>query len=100
MKAIILAITIFFSITFISAQILVRAKPISPEIKVIKTKRSSTKYIWVAGQWKWNKKIQKYKWISGKWIKPKQGEVWIAGNWINKPNGFVWKKGYWKKRTA
>jgi len=72
MKAIILALTIFFSSTISSAQVLVRAKPVSPRIKVIKIKKPSTRHIWIDGHWKWNKKIQKYKWVASKWVKPKK----------------------------
>jgi hypothetical protein len=78
MKATILAITICFSISISSAQVLVRAKPVSPRIKVIKLKKPSARHNWIDGHWKWNKKIQKYKWVAGKWFKPKNGQVWVT----------------------
>lgn len=83
-----------------NAQVLVRAKPVSPKVVVVKSKRPSSKHVLVKGHWKWNNKIKKYKWVNARWVRPKNGYVWVAGSWKNKPNGFIWKEGYWRKAVA
>ena len=99
-KFLTIAILFFLSLSFTNAQVVVKAKPRKAKILVLKTKRPSTNHIWIDGQWKWNKKSNRYVWVNGKWSKPKHGYVWVAGSWKNLSNGFVWKEGYWRRRVA
>ena len=96
---IITAFGLFFAgSTLAHSQVVIRVKPIKPKVIIVKHNRPSKRHIWIAGHWKWNKRVKKYVWIKGKWVRTKRGHIWTSGYWKKVPGGFKWIPGHWSRQ--
>jgi hypothetical protein len=82
-----------------NAQVVVKEKPTSPKVIIVKPDRPGQDHVWIDGHWKWNKKLRKYVWIRGGWVKARRGHVWVPGKWQELPDGWKWIPGRWSTRN-
>lgn len=59
--------------------------------------RPSETYIWVDGDWGWNRQSQVYVQRPGYWERPRQGHTYVSGRWQTSPRGKYWTRGHWQK---
>lgn len=60
--------------------------------------RPSDLYVWVDGNWVYNRSSRGYVQERGNWQKPQPNRVYQKGYWQSGPKGKSWKKGYWQKK--
>jgi hypothetical protein len=58
--------------------------------------RPSEGYIWINGDWAWNRQTHVYVQNAGYWEKPRQGRTYVSGHWQSSPKGKYWTKGHWQ----
>jgi hypothetical protein len=54
-------------------------------------------YIWINGNWRWDRRAHIYVYDNGYWVRPRHGHVYREGRWETDPRGKWWRKGYWEK---
>jgi hypothetical protein len=64
-------------------------RPVSPGIG----------YIWIDGDWRWNRQTHNYVHDHGYWARPKQGRSYETGHWESEPRGKYWIKGRWNREN-
>lgn len=53
-------------------------------------------YVWIPGEWKWNKKKKRYAWLTGYWTPKRPGYVFIEGRWKTlAKKQYEWIPGAW-----
>lgn len=55
-------------------------------------------YIWIEGDWVWDRQNHVYVRRNGYWAKPIPGWVFAPGHWQATPRGKYWEKGHWEKQ--
>lgn len=80
-----------------NAQVIVKVKPVRPaHVVVVKPAKARPNHIWVAGQWKWDKRKNAYVWVDGYYLKQRRGYKYMAGEWVVVPaKGYKWVPGRW-----
>jgi hypothetical protein len=66
-------------------------------VEVSRPPRPGNQYIWVDGDWSWNRQSHSYVQRNGYWRRSGQGQQYVAGHWQASPQGNRWAKGYWQK---
>lgn len=95
-KILIVSVFLIFASAFsANAQVVVKVRPASPKVVVVKPHRPGHAHVWVDGHWRWSKKAHKYVWIKGHWVKRKRGHKWMPGHWAKTPGGHKWVPGHW-----
>jgi hypothetical protein len=56
-------------------------------------------YIWINGDWNWNRQSGVYVQRTGYWQQPAQGRVYVTGHWQKSPKGNYWVSGRWEKQN-
>ncbi len=78
------------------SQVVVKVKPVRTKTVIVKSNKPGGNYVWIEGQWKWNKKRQSYVWVDGRWAKrPRNSSVWVAGKWKKVAGGYKYIPGHW-----
>jgi hypothetical protein len=91
-------VALLLNISSSSAQV-VKDKPKEPNLFNEKREaKPGPGYIWIDGEWKYNKKKELYEHQSGKWEKEKDGHAWVNGHWEREAGGYKWEPGHWKKK--
>jgi len=79
-----------------NAQVIIKVKPYSKQVTVVKPVKKRPHYLWVNPHWKWNKSTHMYVWVKGHYAQKRRGYNYAQGYWVNVPNkGYYWKKGKW-----
>ena len=81
-----------------NAQFIVRVRPVPPPVVVVRPAAPRPEYIWIDGEWRWNRRAHAYVWIEGRWIRPHRGRVWVPGHWVDVDGGSEWIGGHWARR--
>ena len=55
-------------------------------------------YVYISGQFFWDKENAEWVYAPGRWVKLKPGYYWDPGEWVKKKHGWIWKKGRWRKK--
>ena len=58
-----------------------------------------TEYIWIDGDWLWNRQTHVYMHEHGYWARPKPGRSYETGHWESEPRGKFWVKGRWNREN-
>jgi len=86
-------LAIGFSITQLSAQVVVRVRPPRPHVVI--TTRPGPHHVWVREDWE--PSGTEYRWHGGYWVEPPRPKaVWVPGHWRKRPGGYVWITGHWR----
>jgi hypothetical protein len=56
-------------------------------------------YIWIDGDWNWNRQSRSYEHEHGYWTKSKEGRAYQSGHWESGPRGKSWVRGRWNKQN-
>ena len=75
----------------------VKVIPNKPKVIIVKPNKIKRNHIWIRGHWKWSVRKSKYVWVKGRWKRNKRHHVWIPGKWKAVPSGHIWIKGHWKR---
>lgn len=59
--------------------------------------RPGEAYIWIDGDWLWNRRTHNYVHERGYWVKARRGHSYEPGYWESGPQGKMWIKGRWRK---
>jgi len=91
-----LSVVSVFAVKTSQAQIVVRVQPARPRgVVLVKPRRPSARYVWVAEEWTPNGGSYAYK--AGYWaIPPHPGAIWVAGSWRHTARGYAWVGGRWR----
>jgi len=71
----------------------VRSEPMYVEIE--KPRQPSSAYIWIEGDWLWQKNTRTYKNSNGRWEIPQHNKQYRPGHWENRRKGNRWVPGRW-----
>ena len=52
-------------------------------------------YIWIEGDWVYNRSTHSYERSRGHWAKTRHGRSYDPGHWENTPQGYRWEPGHW-----
>ena len=52
-------------------------------------------YIWIEGDWVWNRQSHNYFRRGGNWVLPRQGRAYSSGYWQQSHRGRHWVSGRW-----
>lgn len=80
-----------------NAQVVVKVRPNRPNVIVKKPAKVKRGYVWVAGNWKWDKRRKKYIWVKGRQVKARRGYKYTPGHWVAVNGGSKWVAGRWKR---
>ncbi len=90
---------LLFTVNNLSAQIVVKIKPMEPTIVVVRPDSPGNDHVWIDGHWKWNDTRSEYVWVDGHWDKPGNPNwKWVSGHWKKSRGGWKWIEGHWKKK--
>ena len=56
----------------------------------------SNNYVWVDGNWIYNRPTRTYNHSQGYWSLPYRGQRYQSGQWRNNRRGFYWTPGRWR----
>lgn len=56
-------------------------------------------YIWIDGDWRWNRQSHNYVHDHGYWARSKSGHSYKKGHWESEPRGKYWVKGRWNREN-
>ena len=56
-------------------------------------------YIWIDGDWQWNRQNHIYVHNHGYWARAKSGRSYERGHWESEPRGKYWVKGRWNREA-
>ena len=80
--------------TIADAQLVVRIRPIAPEIRV-RTENHSPGNVWVEGEYVNNG--GRYDYNEGHWAAPpRNSHRWKQGRWRSSRRGYSWEPGRWR----
>ncbi|PKP33077.1 MAG: hypothetical protein CVU00_11110 [Bacteroidetes bacterium HGW-Bacteroidetes-17] len=60
--------------------------------------RPSDQYIWIDGNWTYNRQTNMYVQQNGYWQRPHQSRTFVRGYWQASPRGHYWIPGKWQKQ--
>lgn len=66
-------------------------------IEVGRPRQPSAAYIWIGGDWIWQRESNSYRRNEGHWDLPRRGRSYNQGYWESKPRGKRWVSGKWHK---
>jgi len=72
---------------------IVRSEPMYVEIE--RPRQPNSSYIWIEGDWLWQKNTRTYKNSNGRWEMPKHNKQYAQGHWENRKKGKYWVPGRW-----
>jgi hypothetical protein len=61
---------------------IVRSEPMYVEIE--RPRQPNSSYIWIEGDWLWQKDTRTYKNSNGRWEMPKHNRQYVQGHWENR----------------
>jgi hypothetical protein len=56
-------------------------------------------YIWIDGDWLWDRQTHNYVHEHGYWTRPRSGRSYEKGHWESGPRGKYWAKGRWNREN-
>jgi YXWGXW repeat-containing protein len=81
----------------VTAQVIVKVKPVRPKVIVVKPNHHKKGHVWIAGHWSWNKRTHEYHWVTAKWVKARHSQRYVAGHWKTVSGGHRWVSGHWAR---
>jgi hypothetical protein len=89
--------SMFMSLTFAHAQIVIRERLVAPGVVVVRPACPGPHHIWVEGEWRWSRREGRYVWANGYWLKERFGHEWVPGHWVEVEGGVRWEGGHWRR---
>lgn len=59
--------------------------------------RPSSLYVWIDGDWVYNRQTKVYVRKNGYWQRPSRGRTYVSGTWQSSPQGLYWQTGHWQR---
>lgn len=66
------------------------------EIEMRRPPRPNDNYVWINGEWVWQRQSHTYIQRNGVWVAPNRGRTYSPGRWNTTPRGHQWQKGRWQ----
>jgi hypothetical protein len=66
-------------------------------VEVSRPARPSNDYIWINGEWTWNRQSHVYVQNTGLWERPNQRRTYVSGHWQASPRGKYWVSGRYQR---
>ncbi len=88
---------IFLSSQKLPAQVIVKIKPVPPQVQMHAPPKPGSDFVLIPGHWLWSRTEKIYIWIEPTWTKSKEDKKWVPGHWKELPKGWKWEPGYWAK---
>ena len=66
------------------------------EREMTRPARPNGNYVWINGEWVWQRQTRTYIQRNGVWAAPNRGRSYTPGHWNSTPRGHQWRKGYWR----
>jgi hypothetical protein len=96
MRTLIMVIVFGIGSMVANGQVVVKVRPAMPRVVAVRPLCPGPNHIWVAGYWKYNRRVNNYVWMDGHWARPrKRGAVWVDGHWRQSRGGWVYVQGHW-----
>lgn len=89
-------IFLFASFLFISCSGVRYVSSEPRHIEIIRPRQPSSSYIWIDGDWIWQKDTRSYKHNNGRWVMPHRNRNYSPGYWEKRKNGKRWVTGKWR----
>ncbi|HAG16158.1 MAG TPA: hypothetical protein DCG69_06480 [Bacteroidales bacterium] len=69
-------------------------------VEYSRPQRPNDSYVWVDGDWVYNRSSNVYVQKNGYWVQPRQERVYVTGHWQSTPRGKHWVPGQWQKKNS
>ena len=79
------------------AQVVVVDRPVRPDVVVVRPGAAKRGHIWVEGHWRWDKKLERYVWVTAGWVRSRRGHRYVPGHWLVVTGGHKWVPGHWTR---